>query len=118
MSKAPPYTSMTLKRLRELGEFDLIDICEKFVAFPPPGHRVDLFGILDIVCLGAGRTVGIQSTSVNQLSKHKKKLTESPNTRLVLAAGWEVWIYAWHKPARRWELRTLQFQLPKESLDG
>lgn len=113
------HTEHSLSRLRKDTAFEFVEKVEFFSPFPPPhGRRVDFAGIIDIIACGPGRTIGVQSTSVGAMSAHKRKLIESPNTELLLRAGWEIWIYAWHKPAHRWECRTLQFQLPKEATSG
>lgn len=111
------HTEHSLKLLRDSGEFLHVEKVEFWSPFPKPhGKTHDLFGIIDIVCLAPGRTVGVQSTSVGALSAHKKKLREHPSTELVLRAGWELWILAWEKPAHRWQHRKFTFQM--EEADG
>ena len=113
------HTEHSLSKLRKDPAFELVEKVEYFSPFPPPhGRRVDFAGIIDIIAVGPGRTIGVQSTSTGALSAHKAKLLASEATPILLRGGWEIWIYAWHKPGRIWECRTLQFQLPKEALDG
>lgn len=112
---ATSYTERTLAELRRGDEFVLVEKVEYWTPFPKPhGRRVDLFGIIDIVALAPGRTLGVQSTSIGALSAHKKKLREHPCTREVLRAGWELEIWAWEKKANRWTHRVIKIQLEEE----
>jgi len=59
----------------------------------------DLAGILDFIAIGTGRTIGIQVTSVSNMSARQKKMKDSAWTQKFLSAGWEVWIVGWEKGA-------------------
>jgi hypothetical protein len=111
-----PATQLTLKRLRADPQFLLVEVVEYFSAFPPPhGRRVDLFGLIDVLALGPGITLGVQCTSVGGVSARKRKIIDHPNTPLVLAAGWHLEIHGWEKKKNRWELgRFHRFELDRQ----
>ncbi len=97
-------TELTLRKLRGDTRFLLVEKVEFFSPFPKPhGRRVDLFGLGDVLAIGPGISLLVQCTSVGGVSTRKKKLTEDPNTALLLRSGWELEIWGWHKPAHRWE---------------
>jgi hypothetical protein len=114
MTKKVAASELSIGMLQKDPRFTLVGGVEKFVGFPPPGHRVDLWGILDLVAIGPGLTVGVQCTTKGQLAAHRRKILESPSTRLVLEAGWLIELHGWHKPKYRWECIIEHFQLPKE----
>jgi hypothetical protein len=58
-------------------------------------RRRDLFGVLDIVAIGRGETIGVQCTSRGCLSSRVKKVKASPALPLLLAASWRVWCVGW-----------------------
>ena len=119
-------TQRTLRALREQGR--VCAIVEHWNAFGGPvvdgkrvGHRIDLFGILDIISLDPQRgVVGIQSTGTG-FSAHLKKLTEerhqeccdwlsTPGTRLELW-GWRKIKVVRGGKAMRWTPRVLELKL-------
>lgn len=55
----------------------------------------DLFGILDFICIGKGRTIGVQSTSAGNAISRLKKIKASPNLAPLLADGWHVVLQGW-----------------------
>lgn len=116
MAKQHPYTQLSLRELRRDERFLLVAKVEHHIPFPPPhGHREDLFGILDIIAIGPGISLGVQVTSAGSKSAHKKKLLEHENTRKVLESGWVIELHTWRKVPRgravRWELDRLTFEL-------
>lgn len=86
---------------------------ETWMPFPPPGHRSDLFGILDILAVGEG-TLGVQCSTVKGFSAHRRKIEAEPLTVVLLEAGWEIELHAWHKPGRLWEWKGYRFGLDAE----
>ena len=109
MSTSP--TSLTLARLRKVGW--TAAVVEKWKPvmrngkLEPYGVRVDLFGVIDIIAIYHGFTLGVQATSAANHAARVKKAAASP-----LLAKWlegesrdfEVW--SWKKPKHRWVLRT------------
>jgi len=107
-------TQLTLRQLREDPRFTQIEVVEKWVPHPPPGHRHDLFNIIDIIAIGPGITLAVQATSVGGMSARKKKLTEALATRHALEAGWLLELYGWEKKNNRWISRIHRFRLEQE----
>lgn len=70
--KRVPYTQKTLELLRKRGY--LAQVVEKWQ--PHSMRRIDLFGIIDIVAVGEGTILGVQSTSWNGKQKHEETLLE------------------------------------------
>ena len=109
MAKISP-TQRSLALLREQGW--LCAIVEKFVRFPPPGHRVDLWGIGDILAVRPGETLLVQCTTTG-VSERLKKIEENPLTLKILAVPWRIEVWGWRKvgprgKAKRWEVRVEQ----------
>ena len=94
-------------------------IVEKFVRFPPPGHRSDMFGFIDIVALtDTGDTLAIQCTSTGGASR-QAKIEDSEYLPAVLNAGWYVEVWTWRKTNDRkagkrktWALRRVRLVGP------
>lgn len=81
-------------------------VVEKFNPFSRT--RQDLFGIIDIVCLGDGETIGVQTTSGSNVSARVKKITESAHLGALRRAGWKLVIHGWRKNAAgKWQLREV-----------
>lgn len=101
-------TQRSLALLRERGY--LVAIVEKFVRFPPPGHRVDLWGFVDLLAVKAGEVLGVQVTSGAHVSERLKKIAASPHIATVLSAGVKVVVHGWAKKGprgkmKKWECR-------------
>lgn len=102
-------------------------VVEKFVRFPPPGHRVDLFGCIDIVAIGpqgevgmcddwSERIFGIQACAGASHAARKTKALAEPRLRAWLEAGGRFAIWSWAKRGDRgkrklWTLRTEQIRV-------
>lgn len=93
-------------------------VVERFVFFPPPGHRVDLFGFIDIVALVPGGTLGIQACAGSGHAAHRDKILEAPLARTWLSVPsnrLELW--SWSKRGGRhvtrklWTMRVEVFTL-------
>jgi len=101
-------TQRSLALLRERGY--LCAIVEKFVRFPPPGHRVDLWGFVDILAIKAGEVLGVQTTSGVHVAERLRKIAASPHIATVLSSGVRVVVHGWRKvgprgKAKKWECR-------------
>ena len=90
-AKSSSPTQKTLYRLNSEGYATAI--VEKWN--PHAKIRQDLFGFIDILALGKSTTLAIQTCSRSDLAAHRTKILEHANLGLVLAAGWEVQIWAW-----------------------
>lgn len=97
-------TQRSLKHYRDRGY--LADIVERWI--PQARIRKDLFGILDIVAVGNGETVGVQTTSASNMSARVKKIADSEAIYELREAGWTVVVQGWRKNSKgRWVVREV-----------
>jgi hypothetical protein len=67
----------------------------------------DFLGIFDWIALGDGETVGVQHTTVANMSARRKKMLDAKGLEWVKRAGWKVLLVGWKKsPSGRWEARS------------
>lgn len=70
--------------------------------------RQDMFGILDLVALLDGETIGIQTTSGSNVSARVAKITASEHLPALRRAGWRLLVHGWRKNAAgKWQLREV-----------
>ena len=97
-------TQRSLRYMRDQGY--VADVVEHWVPFAKV--RRDLFGILDIVCLGANETVGVQTTSASNVSARVAKITASEHLPALRRANWTILVHGWRKSASgKWVLREV-----------
>lgn len=96
-------TQRTLKHLRDAG-YPLVQVVERWN--PYAGVRQDLFGIVDVLAVGAD-IVGVQATSASNVSKRVAKITDSPALPILRKAGVRVVVHGWRKVNGRWTLREV-----------
>jgi len=101
MSASP--TQLTLKKWRKAGY--TAAVVEKWN--PHAKIRQDLFGCIDVIAVGNGETVAIQSTSYSNVSARVKKITDIEALPDMRDAGWRVIVEGWRKPKHRWENREV-----------
>jgi hypothetical protein len=113
-------TSRTLEYLRSQGW--VADKCEQFNAYAGKfGQRKDLFGFADIIALGEGSIIAIQSCG-QDFASHHRKITEdekaAPNAYLWLKNGGRLLLIGWRKvklkrggTALRWQPRIREYSL-------
>lgn len=94
----------------------LYGVVEKFVRFPPPGHRVDLFGVIDIVALVPGAILGIQASTGKGHAAHRTKILASSKAREWVARNGRLELWSWalqggRDQRKRWTLRIEAFTL-------
>lgn len=134
-------SAMTLKACAKRGW--IAGVVERFVRFPPPGHKVDLFGVIDIVAVTPretlhgyvnadgsrqyrnGETIGIQATTNTggHHAKHRTKILAEPRARAWVEAGNRLELWTWAKQgavgkAKRWTLRVERFEVRDGKLVG
>lgn len=69
---------------------------------------VDLFGIIDVLCVGNGETVGVQCTSSDNLASRITKIADAEATPDLRKAGWRILAHGWRKNAAgKWALREV-----------
>lgn len=59
--------------------------------------RQDLFGIIDLIGIREGETVGVQTTSGSNVSARVRKIADSEATPDIRAAGWRILVHGWTK---------------------
>jgi len=100
-------TQLSLAHLRQAGW--IVDICERWVpnggrgVDAGGGIRRDLFGLVDLVAVRDGETLGVQTTSAANVAAHLSKMTDdehAPALAALRAAGWTVVIHGWRKSTR------------------
>tara|TARA_R110000851_G_scaffold102347_1_gene218883 strand:+ start:1192 stop:1572 length:381 start_codon:yes stop_codon:yes gene_type:complete len=106
MQMAVSPTQRTLKRLRESGEYPLVQVVERWNAFAK--IRQDLFGIIDILAIDIkGNTVGLQVTSYSNISARIKKMENSDAISHLRDANWQLIVEGWHKKDNKWVSRIV-----------
>lgn len=97
-------TTRTLALLRKQGY--TAGVVEKWNSHAK--IRQDLFGILDIVAVGNGETIGVQCTSYPNVSARVNKIEASEAISELRKAGWRILVHGWRKPKHRWEVREVE----------
>jgi hypothetical protein len=94
-------TKKSLKKLRDDGyKAAVVEHWNPFAKI-----RQDLFGIIDIVAVKSGNTLGVQTTSYSNLGARVKKITASDMYPILKAAGWKILCHGWKKnKSNRWEV--------------
>lgn len=97
------------EKLEALGW--LVGDVEKWL--PQAKKRIDLFGIIDLVGLKDGQTLGLQVTGPTNVSGHVDKMLSEPRLVDVLNANWivEVWGVRNHSARDGSFAVTRQFQI-------
>ena len=96
MSASP--TRLSMKLLRTLGWNPWH--CEVDIRIPREGQedlvfKRDLFGILDIVALKEGKTLGVQSTSLSNVSSRVRKIECSVWFEWLRRSNWRIEVHGW-----------------------
>jgi hypothetical protein len=79
--------------------------------------RQDLFGCLDIVAVGLGRTLGVQTTSGSNVAARVAKLQNAEAVPELLNAGWLLLVVGWRKAVNgRWTWRAVKVSEPGPAL--
>lgn len=98
-------TQRSLALMRERGY--VAEVVERWN--PHARIRQDLFGVVDIVCLGNGETVAVQATSDNggSMARRARKIAESAHLGALRRAGWRIVVQGWKKRGGRWTVREV-----------
>lgn len=121
--KGASPTARSLAELRKRGW--PAGVVEKFVRFPPPGHHVDLFGVIDVVaivtaldgkCAGVPMgvaTLGIQACAGGNgdHARRRTKILAEPRAQQWVEAGNRLELWSWSKRGgaatrKLWTLRV------------
>lgn len=96
-------TARSLAYLRDQG-YPLVQVVERWN--PHARVRQDLFGLLDVLAVGAD-ILGVQATTGSNVSSRVMKLTASPALEVLRAAGIRVVVHGWRKIGGRWTVREV-----------
>ncbi|CAJ0899620.1 hypothetical protein R6138_04354 [Ralstonia thomasii] len=67
--------------------------------------RQDLYGLIDLLGIREGETVGVQTTSYSNMSARVRKIAEHENTSAIRKAGWQLLVHGWKRNKQgRWEV--------------
>ena len=89
-------TQKTLKWMRSQGYH--CEVVEHWVPFPKPGHRKDLLGFIDVLCIRGDDLVAVQTTAASGVSSRLKKIKAEPRAGLWLAGiRRHIQIHGWKK---------------------
>lgn len=89
-------TKLSLRHLRAEGW--TVDVCERWVPMGAGKVRKDLFGLVDLVGVRDGETIGVQTTSNANFNSRLNKMHDGEHAPLLaalVAAGWHVVIHGW-----------------------
>jgi hypothetical protein len=98
-------TQLSLRAFRELGY--VAEVVEHWVSQPPPGHRKDLFGFVDVLAVGDGHTVAVQCTSDTNVASRIRKIADMDALPKLREAGWVLVVHGWKKQGGRWVVREV-----------
>lgn len=100
-------TQRTLKEMRGRGY--TCAVVERFNPFAKV--RQDLYGFVDVLCVGNGETVAVQTTSGDNVASRVTKIGSDELAEAVAAcrkAGWKIVVHGWRKNAADvWTLREV-----------
>src|SRR5216683_2863225 len=108
--------SIPLQRSKKLLEEDGWKVwrVEQWVPWPPPGHRLDMYNLMDLVAIKSdvNGVLGIQCCADSGISAHVKKALENPYLSVWKGAGNGFRIWGWGKKGERgkrkvWTLREV-----------
>ncbi len=97
-------TARSSAHLRDLGY--MVATVEHYNSFTRRKH--DLFGCIDLLCIGNGETVAVQVTSKSNLSARKHKIEEAEAYPEMLRSGWRIVLHGWWKENNRWQLKEVE----------
>ena len=102
-----PANQLSLKLMRARGYY--AETVEKYNPFIKRSN--DFAGFIDILCLGDGEIIGVQTTSRTNLSTRIKKIREHDNLPIVLDSGIRVIAQGWAKnKSNRWEVKEVEIK--------
>lgn len=97
-------TQRTLAELRKRGY--TCAIVERWN--PHAKIRQDLFGVIDVLAVRDGETLGVQATSGSNVAARVAKIAASEHVAALRSAGWSLAVWGWRKSAAgRWTLREV-----------
>lgn len=86
------------------GDGYLVAIVEHYNSFTKRKH--DLFGCIDLLAIGAGETIAVQTTSKSNMAARRHKIQESDAYPEMIRSGWKIQIHGWYKDKNRWQCKV------------
>lgn len=104
MSGKKSPTQRTLEKLRSEGY--TVAVVERWN--PHARIRQDLYGCIDVLAVGNGKTIAVQATSGSNVAARVTKLTEAEALSDMRSAGWTILVHGWRKSKNgQWVLREV-----------
>ena len=97
-------TQRSLKYLRDQGYS--VWIVEHWNSFAR--IRQDLFGCIDLLAIGNGDSLAIQTTTASNMSARKHKILENQYYPEMVQSNWKVHLHGWVKVGNRWEVKVVE----------
>lgn len=99
-------TQRTIKMMRDQGY--TVATVEYFNYYTK--RKKDLFGCIDLLCIGNGETIAIQVTSKSNMSARIKKIEASDALPEMLRSKWRILVHGWWKGTNgRYQLKEFEF---------
>ena len=97
-------TQRSLKMLRDQGY--KVWIVEHWN--PWARIRQDLFGCIDLLAIGNGETLAVQTTSRSNVAARQKKIVENEYYPEMVRSGWKVQVWGWGKLKDGWQVKIVE----------
>ena len=99
-------SARSIAHMKSLGY--IVANCDHYNYFTKRRH--DLYGCIDLLCIGNGETVAVQVTSKSNMSSRIKKIEASEAFPEMLRSGWRVLVQGWSKNSKgRYEVKEFEF---------
>lgn len=86
------------------GDGFTVAIVEHYNAFTKRKH--DLFGCIDLLAIGNGDTIAVQTTSKANMAARRHKIQDSDAYPEMIRSGWRIQIHGWHKVGNRYQVKV------------
>ncbi len=98
-------TQLSLKYYRDAGY--RVEVVEHWNIYAK--IRQDLFGIFDLLAVGFGETIGVQTTSYSHVAERVRKIEDSEFTPILRKCGWKLVVHGWRKEPKtnKWVVREV-----------
>jgi len=103
---ATSTTQLSLKHMMAQGYY--AEVVERYNFFTK--RKNDFAGFLDLLCLSPGEVMGVQTTSLANISSRINKIMEHENLEVVLAAGIKIEVHGWVKKNNRWQVKVVEIE--------
>ena len=97
-------TQRSLAYLREQGY--RCWIVERYCHYSK--RRIDLWNCIDILAIGNGETIGVQTTSRGNVAARVKKIEENEYYPELIKSGWKIHCHGWGRLKSGWTLKLVE----------